>query len=116
MIDAAQTLSRAADLIELRGWFSKSANMACKPDAPLCANLAIGEALRDLLGHPIMSSEHYMLLNGAQQRLISYLDLDLPYPRNSGDSFRGRAIVLWNDGPARTQAEVVTALREAARR
>jgi hypothetical protein len=90
----SDVLHRAADLLEEWGW--KQFDYGSKEEGAFCALGAMDEARVDLLGpYWFKRPEAY-----APERIFR--------PE--------RGIPEWNDTPGRTKAEVVAALREAARR
>lgn len=82
----ADTLNRAADLIERDGWCQ---GLGRDADGSRCAAVALHDAQADRL-----------VWRGAYRALKARVGT--------------RLVVDWNDTPGRTQAEVVAALRAAA--
>ena len=89
----SEILTDAADLIERDGWRQGRGSQG------QCATSAIWEANRTE-GIPKTAQAH------AETEALSALR----------DVINRHAIPKWNDGPGRTKEEVVSALREAARR
>ena len=92
MSDVSQVLNRAADLIETEGWCQGKLTNPKRKHTQYCVMGAIGQACDDL-----------------------ELKSRLPSRRAIKDYLAIESLVCWNDAPDRTQAEVVAALRAAAK-
>lgn len=86
----SDVLLRAADLLTEFGW--RQMHVGSKRQGAFCAYGATNEAARDLVAPREVWQE-------ARRRLRDAV---------------GRSVAHWNDDPARTKAEVVSKLREAA--
>jgi hypothetical protein len=102
----SDVLDRAADKIAPEGAWTQGAWARTRPNAPGCIGPNETNAKCWCMGGAVRSVAPYTTLEGeALDRLrdycreVFYADYD-----------------AWNDAPERTQQEVVTALREAARR
>jgi len=108
MTTVSETLYKAADLIERRGWTRGFWNTD-KDDAPLCLEggiaAAMGVVLEDEAGRIIESDYDSLLACPAYQAVRSYL----------GDRLRpNSSLFTWNDSPARKSTDVIETLRAAA--
>jgi hypothetical protein len=95
-------LHRAADLLEEFGWTTGNEgmpSMQLKPRAPYCLLGSVAQARADFGGH--VASGGYF--DSARDFFGRSVRIDAVHE-----------IVLWNDTPGRTKAEVVARLREAA--
>lgn len=92
----ANTLDKAADLIDQHGWFQVGGD----PSHRFCALVAIRAAAPQLTPHQIALRE------AACVALARYVELDIDRIQSG--------IIRWNDAPGRTQEEVTAALRGAA--
>jgi hypothetical protein len=95
-ITAADTLNRAADLLEEFGWCQNA--LGSKALGEMCAVGALCDAHKDLGAGP----EIFRDVLGA---------LGLPLTETAADKLAG-----WNDASGRTKDQVVARFREAARR
>ena len=99
VLSVAEVLERAADLVApegawVQGTFGREGECYCVRGA-----LSIASGTRNIAyGHPV-----------SEIALAASLGL-----RHGNENAAGSALVQWNDDPSTTQAEVVTALREAA--
>jgi hypothetical protein len=104
MTTTSETLNRAADLIEERGWTQGPRGMSIGTDTPLCLEGAIGAAVG------ITKYERY---NG--EDVYSY---DETQSCPAGQAVRAYLDVLrpwsWNDHYNRTATEVIEVLRATA--
>ena len=99
-MNTSEILDRAADLIEERGW---TQGWYCGPTGELCAAGAMFVAI-GLRPAGWTAPEH-----PAHRRAM------VAFERHLMDTFDYFGAHNWNDEPGRTQAEVVNALRAAAR-
>ena len=89
------TLNKAADLIDARGWHQGG---YCGPDGGVCCLAAVD----------IVSRHALLVVTEAAELLCRRVGAPDPagLPRNK--------VVAWNDAPGRTQAEVTSMLRGEA--
>lgn len=108
MIDkelVAQTLEKAADLIETKGWAQGGTGRG--PAGEMCMSVALWEARND----HFLSLEYAALGNAYHVALREAMSL----PMCSCERIQcGSGIPLWNDDPGRTKQDVLDALRKTA--
>lgn len=101
-MNIAEVLTRAADVIDERGWCQGE---AWAPGGQVCAHGAIWEAL----GIDRIDYDQGELTTGARPVFGAACDA---IRRHIGP---GRSVTGWNDEPGRTKDDVTAALRAAAK-
>ncbi len=114
--EVAETLHRAADLIEERGWVRGSGWVTpSRASGPLCLEGGIMAALGLQLPDQILDDRLFapLVTCPAYRAVSAYLEREEVTIMPSGGMVGG-LLYRWNDESARTAAEVVEVLRAAA--
>lgn len=115
-MNVSDTLNKAADLIEERGWESGEGWVTDESaaDAPLCLEGGIMAALGLRIQEGLHDDRQFVPLVScpAYRAVVSYLGRAEVFANERG--FEGEPLYWWNDEAARSAEDVVEVLRATA--